>query len=216
MGSGLIIKKLLQKFSEYDRITIFDIGACDFTDSIFFKKSFPNANVYAIEADKVNYERNYENAKIYEIKTFNIALSDVDGKTTFYPSLLDTNTQVEWRYAGSIVKPIFKENSNEASNYSVIYDDNGYEVETMRLDSFCEKEKIHKIDFIHIDVEGAEDKVLCAMGKLKPSLIFAETYHFRVKNYNNTINLEQFDELMFSLGYNISQRFEYDTLYEKF
>ena len=53
------------------------------------------------------------------------------------------------------------------------------------------------------------------LGNFRPEYIFAETQHFQVKNYDNKINLEEFNKLLESLGYQISQRFTYDTLYEK-
>ena len=95
------------------------------------------------------------------------------------------------------------------------YDTDGYEVKTMRLDTFCELNGISEIHCIHIDVEGAEHKVLSTMGNYKPGLIFAETHHYTVKNYDNNISLTDFDSLLDSLGYKVSVRLQYDTLYEK-
>jgi hypothetical protein len=77
------------------------------------------------------------------------------------------------------------------------------------------KNNIPKIDYIHIDVEGAEDKVLSSMGRFKPYFIYAETAHLDVKSYENKLNLKEFDMLMEQLGYKIYQRFESDTLYNK-
>lgn len=215
MGQSTTIQKLLEKFSKLDKITILDIGACDFSEGINLKRLFPNSNVYAIEADNINFQNHSRNAVRFGVKPFNLAIADFDGKTTFYPSLFETKKKVDWRYAGSIVKPILKENSKEAINHDVIYDDKGYEVQTMRLDTFCEKNGISNVDYIHIDVEGAEDRVLSTMGKYKPQLIFAETAHFDTKNYDNKLNLKEFDDLMENLGYKVSIRYEYDTLYEK-
>jgi FkbM family methyltransferase len=215
MGEHLVFEKLKEKFSQDDNLTIFDIGACDFSEGIGLKHTFPNSDVYGIEADKINFDRHSPQAIVRGVKAFNLAFADFDGKTTFYPSLFETNKQIDWRFAGSIVKPILKENSNEAINHSVTYDDKGVEVETMRIDTFCEKNSIKKIDFIHIDVEGAEDKVLSTLGDFRPEFIFAETHHFNVKNYDNKINLNEFDNLLDSLGYKVSHRFTYDTLYEK-
>jgi FkbM family methyltransferase len=215
MGEYLVFQKLKENFSQGDNLTIFDIGACDFSEGIELKNNFPNADVYGIEADKINFDNNSVRAIERGVKAFNLAFADFDGKTTFYPSLFETNKQIDWRVAGSIIKPILKENSNEAINHSVTYDDKGVEVETMRIDTFCKINSITKIDFIHIDVEGAEDKVLSTLGDFRPKFIFAETHHFKVKNYDNNISLDEFDRLLESLGYEISHRFMYDTLYEK-
>jgi len=215
MGESIVFEKLSKKFSKDEKLTIFDIGACDFSEGIGLKNLFPNADVYSIEADKQNFEKFSNNAIINGVKPFNLAFADFDGNTTFYPSLYEINQNIDWRYAGSIIKPILKENSNEAINHSVTYDEQGVEIETMRLDTFCEKNSITKIDFIHIDVEGAEDKVISTIGNFRPEFIFAETHHFKVKNYDTKITLEEFDKLLNLLGYKVSHRFEYDTLYEK-
>ena len=210
-----VIQKLSQVSRASNNLILFDIGACDFVSGIGFKRIFPNATVYSIEADKINYERHYRTANRFGVKPFNLAFSDTDGTTTFYPSVFETKKNVDWRYAGSIIKPLVKENSNEALNHTVTYDLNGYEVETIRIDTFCKKNNIPKIDYIHIDVEGAEDKVLSSLGRFRPLFIYAETAHFEVKSYENKLNLEQFDSFMWQLGYNVFQRFQYDTLYSK-
>ena len=215
MGEHLVFEKLKEKFSQNDNLIIFDIGAYDFSEGIELKSQFPNADIFGIEADKINFDKHSTEAIKKGIKAYNLAFADFDGKTIFYPSLFDLNKQIDWRFAGSIIKPILKENSNEAINHSVTYDNDGVEVETIRIDTFCEKNSINKIDFIHIDVEGAEDKVLSTLGNFRPEFIFAETYHFDVKNYDNKVNLNEFDDLLDSLGYKVSHRFIYDTLYEK-
>lgn len=204
-----------QKLSELSNLVLFDIGACDFSEGVNFKRIFPNSDVYSIEADKINYERHYRAANKNGVKTFNVAFSDENGTATFYPSIFETKKNIDWRYAGSIVKPLLKENSNEALNHTVSYDMNGYEVRTVKIDTFCIENNIPKIDYIHIDVEGAEDKVLSSMGRFKPLFIFAETAHFDKKSYDNKLNLKEFDILMEQLGYKIYERFEYDTLYNK-
>jgi FkbM family methyltransferase len=204
-----------QKLSEISNLVLFDIGACDFSEGVNFKRSFPNSDVYSIEADKINYERHYRAANKGGVKTFNVAFSNENGTATFYPSIFETKKNIDWRYAGSIIKPLLKENSNEALNHTVSYDMNGYEVRTVRIDTFCIENNIPKIDYIHIDVEGAEDKVLSSMGRFKPLFIFAETAHFDKKSYDNKLNLKEFDILMEQLGYKIYERFEYDTLYNK-
>jgi len=204
-----------QKLSELSNLVLFDIGACDFSEGVNFKRIFPNSDVYSIEADKINYERHYRAANKNGVKTFNVAFSDENGTATFYPSIFETKKNIDWRYAGSIVKPLLKENSNEALNHTVSYDMNGYEVRTVKIDTFCIENNIPKIDYIHIDVEGAEDKVLSSMGRFKPLFIFAETAHFDKKSYENKLNLKEFDILMEQLGYKIYERFEYDTLYNK-
>jgi FkbM family methyltransferase len=205
--------QLYSELSKLDVKTIFDIGACDFGDSIKLKKEFPNADVYAVEADPINYFRNYSQAETYGIKTFNFGMSDTTGKATFYPSLYEKQQNIDWGYAGSLVKPLLKPDTNEALNHTVIYHTEGIQIPTKRFDEFCEEINVVRIELLFIDVEGAEYKVMSSLGDIRPKLIFAETHHYQVKNFENEIDLNQFDELMFSLGYEIVDRLQYDTLY---
>ena len=82
MGQSTTIQKLLEKFSKLDKITILDIGACDFSEGINLKRLFPNSNVYAIEADNINFQNHSRNAVRFGVKPFNLAIADFDGKTT--------------------------------------------------------------------------------------------------------------------------------------
>jgi FkbM family methyltransferase len=193
---------------------IFDIGACDFTDSKNYKGLFPDCDVYGVEADPTNYEKNYMFAETLGIKTFNFAMSDTNGETTFYPSLYETKQERDWRFAGSIMKPLLKPDTNEALNHTVLYDTQGIKVPTKRFDDFCKEIGVDKVDFLHIDVEGAEYKVIQSFGNMRPTLIYAETYHYEVKSYDNEMNLEQFNDLMFDMGYEIIEKMTYDTLYK--
>lgn len=207
-------EKLIDKFSNEESLIFFDIGSFDFSESIFLKELFPKSTIYAFEADYTNFENHKNIAIENNIMAYNMAMSDLDGEIIFYPSLFETEKKIEWRVAGSIVKPFLKENSNEAINHTVTYDVDGYNVKSVRLDSFCIKNKIEKINYIHIDVEGAEYKVLSCLDRFKPYYIFAETEHFVTKNFDNKINLSEFDIYMENIGYKISDRYEYDTLYE--
>lgn len=210
MSRGLLYNEL----SKIEVRTIFDIGACDFSDSIVLKNRFPKALVYAVEADPTNYYNNYKRALSLGILTYHFAMSDKTGTTTFYPSLYDYKSNIDWRYAGSIMKPLLKPETNEALNHTVIYDTKGIEIPTKRFDEFCREEGVETIDLLFIDVEGAEYKVMNSLGDYRPKLIFSETAHYRINNYETELNLEEFDNLMFSLGYEIIDRLEYDTLYK--
>jgi FkbM family methyltransferase len=210
MNRGLLFKEL----SKLDVNTILEIGACDFQDSINFKHMYPHSRVIAVEADVENYRRHHKSAEALGIETFHLAISDKDGTTTFYPSLYEKTKKIEWRYAGSILKPLLKDNSDEGINHTVLFDIKGVEVNTSRFDSFCIKNNLDEIDLLFIDVEGAEYKVMNSLGEYRPKLIFSETAHYDKKSYDNDLSLEQYDDMMFSLGYEVIERLEWDTLYK--
>ena len=203
----------LQWINQYNlnksNLVIFDIGAHNFSDSINFKRNFPNASVYAFEADVVNVEKYGKNAEDNGVKVINFAMSDVNGEATFYNS--ETLNGNEWTCSGSLMKPITKDGTKEeVCHPGLLYNTDGYLVKTIKFETFCDENKITP-NVLHIDVQGAEKSVMSAVGKYRPELIFAETCEF--DTYETNTNLKEFDDLMFSLGYEIKQRLEYDTLY---
>ena len=84
-------------------------------------------------------------------------------------------------------------------------------IKTKRLDEiFCENH-INRVNYLSIDVEGAEFKVFQNMGQYKPICIWTETgaiYH-----YSTGITLEEFHKYMESIGYYIIYDSGWDTLY---
>ena len=55
---------IVNKYFDKDDIkVIMEVGALDAQDSIFFKKSFPDATVYALEGLPDNYEKYLNNLK---------------------------------------------------------------------------------------------------------------------------------------------------------
>jgi FkbM family methyltransferase len=189
-------------------LVIFDIGAHNFSDSINFKRNFPNAIVYAFEADNVNVEKYGKNAEDFGVKVINLAMSDVNGEATFYNSeTLDGN---EWTCSGSLMKPVTRNGTKEGLHAGLLYNTEGYLVKTIKFETFCDEHKITP-NVLHIDVQGAEKSVMSAIGKYRPEIVFAETCEFNT--YETNTNLKEFDDLMLSLGYEIKQRLEYDTLY---
>lgn len=190
---------------------IFDIGAADFGHTIAFNDAFPLAKVYAFEADMENIQKHLSRVSTrYRVTVTHCAVSDKNGVATFFPSE-DYNGK-SWRYSGSLMKPIVVPGTNEETTHPGLrYDMKGVEVKTMRLDSFCKKNRIKKIDYMHIDVQGAEHKVIVGLGDMRPSFIFAETCEF--ETYDTGITLQGFDALMSERGYKIVQRHDYDTLY---
>jgi FkbM family methyltransferase len=191
-----------------DGLIIFDIGAHNFQDSINIKSTFPNSEVYAFEPDILNIKKYADNATRSGVKVFDFAMSDESGETTFYNS--ETLKGQEWSCSGSLLKPVTKEGTNEGLHEGLLYNLIGYNVKIKTLKEFCDSKNISP-DVIHMDVQGAETKVMKGIGDYRPKIIFAETCEFDV--YETNSSLEEFDNLMFSLGYKIVERLLYDTLY---
>lgn len=192
---------------EKDTLTIFDVGAFNFDDSISFKKEFPNSKVYAFEAFNYNYQT-YGNWAIQNgVNIYNLAISDTNGETTFYNST-DLNGR-QWTCSGSILKPSAKEGVE--IHEGLHYNKEGVKVQTMRLEDFCVSNQIENIDVIHMDVQGAEYYAVKGLGKFRPKILFCETCEY--ESYEGSLTLNDLDKLLFEMGYEIKERLIYDTLY---
>lgn len=210
-----LISLLLPSIKETPMV-FFDVGANSFSFGLYVKQAYPNSNVYGFEADIAVFNATAKNKKIAEVNGLhycNKAVSNVNGMTRFYPSL--NWRDKEHRASGSICVPVVDPDTNTMLNgyRSLEFDMVGYEVETIRLDTFCAAEKITKIDYLHIDVQGAEDKVVRGMGELRPTYIYAETNLFGTSLYETTTTLDKFDDMLTSLGYNLFDRTHSDTMY---
>lgn len=194
-----------QLYSRNKKIIIFDIGANNFRDSIDYKRRFPEASVVSFEPDRDLYRAYSQQAVDCGIVTVEAAVSDQDGETTFYPSL-------GHRASGSTLKPVVVEGTNRLAGYTFDMDLEGYSVPTTRFDTYCNQHNISKVDFVHMDVQGGEYKVMSSVGNYRPTYVFAETVEFNT--YHTGVTTDDFDNLMFDLGYKIHTAFIYDTLYE--
>lgn len=182
INSPIEIKfELLYFFGKKENIIIFDIGACEAEDSIRYSSLFPKSIIYAFEPRKDNCTKAFElinNYKKTNIIFENIALSNENGSADFYLSEGepgDLKNDSSWNYgnkSSSLLPP-----SDEMKKYtSWLSFDKKETVKTKRLDNYVSKKNISSIDFVHIDVQGAELMVLKGAGDFlkKIKLIWME------------------------------------------
>ncbi|WP_276326268.1 FkbM family methyltransferase [Bradyrhizobium yuanmingense] len=79
---------------------------------------------------------------------FEIAISDRSGRIDFHPSSADGEMKY-WALSGSIRRP-----KNHLTEYDLVRFDSPISVETQRLDDWCSKANLNKIDLIWMDVQG--------------------------------------------------------------
>lgn len=148
--------------------TIYEIGSLDGDDARRMHKYFPESKVYVFEALTSNYEKYIRDDK--ELVSFNVAVSDRDGRATFY--------------------------EKETNGIHSLHDRGGtgtaYEVETRRLDSLIEEHKLPQPEVVKIDVEGASYEVIEGFGKyiegVKAVHIETEDYpYFKGEKLHNEV-----------------------------
>jgi len=163
-----IEKELKALFNTTDALTIFEIGACEGEDSIKYARLFTNAKIYAFEPLPQNVamaQNNILDHNAQNVVLYNKALSLSEGKAEFYISdgRPDTAPESDWDYgnkSSSLLPP-----DKHVQMAPFIKFDRKIEVETISLENFCREHGIASIDYIHMDVQGAELMVLQGAGK---------------------------------------------------
>jgi FkbM family methyltransferase len=160
--------ELSKIFKTQDPLVIFDIGACEGEDSIRYARLFPNSRVYTFEPLPENQAlvlANFEKFGVKNAELQSFALADREGTSTFHVSSGKPPKKWEgeqWNYgnkSSSLLKP---ELHNERFDW--IEFSRSIEVQCNTIDRFLIKNRLLRIDFIHMDVQGAELLVLKGAG----------------------------------------------------
>ncbi|CCI21793.1 FkbM family methyltransferase [Microcystis aeruginosa] len=147
-----------QHFLDNIHITIAQIGSRKISGADDYSSQSwgifaPNLTIYGFEADADECKRMNQNLKERNIrhqeKHIPIALSNTQGKSQLYVT--------KEKACSSLYEP----NGNYASRFrsslpEFLTLDYVSEIETTTLDSFCASELIDTIDFLQVDVQGAE------------------------------------------------------------
>lgn len=143
------------KFSS-DHPVILDCGSNIGLSIIYFKQQYPEAIIYGFEPDVNIYEILLANVNNFNLKNVEIINSAVWTKKGF----------IEFNPEGSLAGSIVTKNSTEF---------NSYKVSTINLRDYVENSKI---DFLKLDIEGAEYEVLNSISDLLMNVenLFVE-YH---------------------------------------
>lgn len=145
-------------------VVICDIGACEGEDSIRYARIFPRARIFAFEPLPANQAIIRTNLLRYDIRNVELiplALSDRAGAATFHVSSGRPKVEFagkEWNYgnkSSSLLPPSAKD-----PMYGWVEFKENITVRTETLDNFCRARGLERIDFIHMDVQGAERLVL--------------------------------------------------------
>ena len=142
-----IIKNLFDKKSE---IIIFDVGAHFGQSTKNYRNLFKNAMIYAFEPSSKSYKV-LSSLKINKFKAFNIGFSNKKSMEKLLVNSEKTTTNSLLPFSSS-AKNVWGLDS--LGNTEIIFSSFN------TIDNFLNEEKINYIDFMKVDVQGAEYLVL--------------------------------------------------------
>jgi FkbM family methyltransferase len=179
---------------------------------------FNNPKIFSFEPDPRAIKRFRETVGDGQnVRLFEIALSDQNGETTFYQSggaadlsvsLRETwGMEQGWDASGSIRKP-----RNHLTDYPEITFDESLTVQTKTLDTWCNENSVEAIDFIWMDVQGAEMDVIRGGGNALAKTRFIYTEFSDRELYEGQSTL---DQLLTALpAFKVLKRYPGDVLLE--
>lgn len=120
---------------------IFDLGSHVGMSVLYFALCFPESKIYGFEPDPNNFGLLQQNTASHsQIKIFNKAISNVDGKKAFFHG------------NSSSITSSFKINHHRSGKKSF--------VETETLDKILKQLGLSGIDILKFDIEGSEEDIL--------------------------------------------------------
>jgi len=171
-SSQHIIKNL---FNADDVITIFDVGAHIGQSATYYKSTFKNSNIYSFEPFQNSFEI-LKRLNLTDFKPYNLGLSDKKGVESFCSNKgSPTNSLLSLSLSA-------KETWGGIEGLSHV---ERIECEFTTLDDFYDENSVEFIDFLKIDVQGAEFRVLKGahkalnekrIGVIQLEVILGDTY----------------------------------------
>jgi FkbM family methyltransferase len=153
---------------------ILDIGACEGEDSIRYSRLYPSARIFAFEplpSNQALIRANFAAYGVANAQLVPLALCERAGTAVFHVSAgrpADLFSGEHWNYgnkSSSLLAP-----AESAPMHGWITFPETIPVACETLDRFCAAQALAGADFVHLDVQGAEGRVLDGAAALLPRL----------------------------------------------
>ena len=183
----------IKQFIQNQNIDVFvEIGMHYGTDTQDFRRMHPNAMIVCFEPDPRNIEiiKKLKNDNICEF--YEYALSNTNEQMDFYLSSGDSRGRVpevilqqnDWSCSSSFKKP-----TGHLQLHKWITFPTTVKVNCVKLDDF-EPLKNTKIDFMWVDVQGAEDLVFSCSQETLKNTHYVYTEYCNQQLYEDQLNLQ--------------------------
>jgi 2-O-methyltransferase len=179
--------------------TILEIGCNDGTETNKFLQLFGRGTkLYAFDPEPRAIKRFREQVTDPRVQLFELAISDRDGTTEFYmsdgapaePGLANICPD-GWDQSGSIRKP-----KEHLKQFPWCKFENKIIIATKTLDTWCREHQVDNIDFMWVDVQGAEVDLIRGAQSALQRTRFLYTEYSNKEAYEGQINLRQLLRLL--------------------
>jgi len=196
--------------------TFLEVGCHFGIDTIDFRNMHPNSRIICFEPDPRNLKVISEQGIHNIAEVYPYALSNENGKSKFYLSSGDAHGRVseailqqhDWSCSSSLKRP-----TGHLSMHNWITFEDTVDVETIRLDDFDKIDKTTVIDFMWVDVQGAEDIVFKGSIETLKRTRYVYTEYSNQELYQDQLSRDQIIAL-FGDSWEIVHDFGGDVLLE--
>jgi FkbM family methyltransferase len=163
--------KLVKSLIGEDNQAIVEVGGHYGEDTVILSKEFPYGHVHCFEPDPRNLKILDRLSDIENVTIYDLAVSDIDDdKVAFYPSYKSDVPERMFKKYNWIYKDEYLDLKINGSGASSLkkgykYAQEPIYVKTIRLDTWMSKRNIDVVDFLWVDVQGAEKNVIDGLGK---------------------------------------------------
>lgn len=166
-------KKEIAQFLSNPNPTIIEAGASSGEDTLELAQCFPKGIIYAFEPLPISFnilEKKLN--KTRNVKLFELALSTKTEQALFNISSNNSSS--------SLLQP----KEHLTVHPEIIFETQTL-VNTITLDDFAQREKIEKVDFMWLDMQGMEYEVLKASNSVFPKVDLLYTEVSLIETYKN-------------------------------
>lgn len=214
-SQSTISRKLIRECVAREDPTILEIGCNDGTHTLWFLEMFENPKVYCFEPDPRAIARFKRKVGLRSnVNLAEIALSDYNGDVIFYQSGGQRSAEHAkvmpegWDQSGSIRRP-----KEHLTAHPWVTFDEKILVPTSTLDTWCDKHGIEAVDFIWMDVQGAELDVFRGGKDTITKTRFIYTEYSDNELYEGQPNLRQLIEYLDDFNFDVLTRYPGDILF---
>jgi len=186
---SVITKEFIGQLVSRPDPIILEIGCNDGSNTLWFLEAFESPRIFCFEPDPRAVSRfRHKIGERPEISFYEYAIGSKNGEETFYMSGGAESEELPegWDYSGSIRKP-----KNVTLVHPWLTFEKNITVQTKTLDTWCAEQGIDRIDFIWMDVQGAEIDVIRGGENALRKTRFLYTEYNDKELYEGQLSLKQ-------------------------